>query len=98
MRRCPRGEAISISASSASSAGAVSPEKTAQQREPPGATWQTSPSFFRQKLQDLRQNRDWLYHKHRVSRHRLPPSVPMVRSTGLAMDAAAAARTGKLLR
>ena len=94
--RC--GPAISISAPRHSSAGGVSPEKAAQQNFPPGATWHRSPSFFRQKPQLFRHSSDWLYHRQRVSRQRLPPMVPMLRNTGEATVLTASYRTGKSLR
>src|SRR5271165_6485899 len=93
-RRGPLGPAISTSAPRHISAGAVSPENAAQQNFPPGATWHRSPSFFRQKPQLLRHNSDWLYHRQRVSRQRLPPIVPMLRRTGEATVFAAWYSTG----
>src|ERR1041385_7317034 len=93
MRRAPAALAISISAFKQRSAGGVSPEKAAQHLLPPGATWQRSPSFLMQKPQDLRQASDWLYQRHLVSRHMLPPIVPMLRITGEATVCAASTRT-----
>ncbi len=55
MVRSPSGPASSTSAPSSSNAGGVSPEKAAQQKVPPGATWQTVPSFLRQKSLAWRQ-------------------------------------------
>ena len=88
-----RGPAISISAPRHSSAGGVSPENAAQQVLLLGATWQRSPSFFRQKPQLLRHSSDWLYQRQRVSRQMLPPIVPMLRNTGDATVFVASYRT-----
>src|ERR1700678_454479 len=89
---------ISSSAPRHNNAGGVSPENVAQQKSPPGATWHKFPSFFRQKPQLLRHSRDWLYQRQRVSRQMLPPSVPMLRSTGEATVLTASCKTGKSLR
>ena len=75
-------------------AGGVSPENAAQQVVPPGATWQRSPSFFKQKPQLLRHCSDWLYQRQRVSRQMLPPIVRMLRKTGEAIVFTAACSTG----
>src|SRR5216110_1145581 len=93
MRRKPLGPAISSSAFRHSRAAGVSAEKAAQQRLPPGATWQRSPSFLMQKPHDLRQVSDWLYQRQRVSRQMLPPIVPILRMTGEAIVFAAWAST-----
>src|SRR5215831_20572143 len=97
-RRTPLVPAISTSAPRQSSAGGESPEKAAQQILLLGATWQRSPSFFRQKPQLLRHRSDWLYQRQRVSRQILPPIVPMLRSTGEATVAAASVSTGYFSR
>ena len=89
----PFAEAISISAPRHSSAGGVSPENAAQQILLLGATWQRSPSFFRQKPQLLRHSSDWLYQRQRVSRQMFPPIVPMLRNTGDATVFVASYRT-----
>jgi hypothetical protein len=39
----------------------------------------------------IRQNSDWSYQLQRVSRQRLPPRVPMLRSWGVEMAAAPSA-------
>src|SRR5256714_8841880 len=98
MRRTPESLASSISAFRHSSAAGVSPENAAQHLVPPGATWHRSPSFLMQKPQPLRQVNDWLYQRQRVSRQILPPSVPILRSTGDATVAAASVSTGKCCR
>src|ERR1700719_609737 len=98
MIRVPFEFAISIWACRQSKAGGVSPEKAAQHFVPPGATWQRSPSFFMQNPQPLRQVRDWLYQRQRVSRQILPPSVPILRSTGDATVDAASVSIGKCWR
>src|SRR5438874_13075832 len=82
MRRKPESPAMLISAPRVSSAAGVSAEKAAQQKLPPGATWQRSPSFLMQKPHPLRHCSDWLYQRQRVSRQMLPPSVAMLRITG----------------
>src|SRR5437763_15856663 len=94
MRRVPDALAISISACKQSSAGGVSPEKTAQHFVPPEATWQRSPSFLMQKPQDFLHARDWLYQRQRVSRQMLPPIVLMLRMRGDAAVLAASVRPG----
>src|SRR6185437_1272244 len=97
MRLVPDALAISTSASRHSNAGAVSPEKTAQHLVPPGATWQRSPSFLMQNPHPLRHVSDWLYQRQRVSRHILPPIVPIFRISGEATVLAASGRTGQFL-
>src|SRR5437762_12268042 len=93
MRRTPEALTISISASKHSSAGGVSPEKTAQHFVPPGATWQRSPSFLMQNPHDFLQVSDWLYHRQRVSRQMFPPMVPILRRIGEATVLATSVRT-----
>ena len=56
----PSGPAISTCASSAMRTGGVSAECAATQRVPPGTTWQSSPSFFRQNPSAFRQKYVWL--------------------------------------
>ncbi len=94
MVRSPSGPTSTNSALRATVTGAVSLEFTAQHRGLDGATQQIAPSFFMQKSMAFRHSYVWLYQRQRVSRQRLPPSVPMLRRSGVLTSPAAFARAG----
>jgi hypothetical protein len=58
--RVPAGEARSTTAPTVISTGGVSAECAATHFFPTRVTWQTSPSFFRQKPSACRQKKVWL--------------------------------------
>ena len=58
--RVPRGETNTTLAPNATNTGAVSLDAAATHRLPLATTWQTVPSFFRQKPSACRQKWLWL--------------------------------------